>query len=137
MLADRTRGVDRPDSLVVLVVDDDPAVADVAATCLEQHPAAVEAIAETSPQMALDRVESAPSIDCLVSDYHMPEIDGLELHERVADRRPDLPFIVFTSRATADLQRQVDGTGIVAFVQKDGSPGTFDQLTALVEQIAT
>ncbi|WP_181686417.1 response regulator [Halorhabdus salina] len=137
MLADRTQGVDQPDPLVVLVVDDDPAVPDVAATYLEQRLDAVETIAETSPLTALDRVESDPSIDCLVSDYQMPEIDGLELHERVADRRPDLPFILFTATAMADLQRQVAGTGIVAFVQKDGSAETFDQLTAHVEQSAT
>ena len=124
-------------SLQVLVVDDDPAVAEVASSYLENRLDGVDAIAETTPQEAIERIESDPSIDCVISDYKMPDIDGLELHEQVTDRRPELPFILFTAVPSLDLQREANDAGVTAFVEKDGSGDTFDVLTARVRRAAT
>ena len=134
MRRDDMREYPAPDPPVVLVVDDDPAVAEVASTYLERQLQSVETITETSATAALERLDDA-SIDCLVSDYRMPGLDGLELYDRVTERRPDLPFILFTSVGHEEVQRRAMDEGIEAFVEKDGGKGTFDTLTTHVRQV--
>lgn len=135
MRLDDGRDSPTPEPHVVLVVDDDPAVAAVASAYLERRLQSVETLTATSARGALDRIEDA-SIDCLVSDYRMPDLDGLELYERVSARHPDLPFILFTSVGRDDVRRQADGAGVSAFVEKDGSTDTFETLTTHVRQVA-
>jgi len=121
----------------VLVVDDDPAVAEIVAIHVQRRVEGVEAVAETAPRNALDRVDGDPSIECVISDYRMPGLDGLELHDRVSDRRPDLPFILVTASPTRTLERRASEAGITACIEKDGSTRTFDDLTARVRREAT
>ncbi|WP_211194937.1 response regulator [Halorhabdus amylolytica] len=133
--------VDRPsrdcDRLRVLVVDDDLALAEVASTFLERRLERVDAVPVSAPGDALERVEGDPSIDCVISDYRMPGIDGLELYDRVTERRPDLPFILFTASPTEDLEREACEAGVAAFVEKDGSTRTFAALSSRVRREAT
>ncbi|MFB6201223.1 MAG: response regulator [Halorhabdus sp.] len=134
---DAARSAQEREPVRVLVVDDDPAVAEVASSYLERRLDRVDAVAETAPQRAIERIETDASIECVISDYEMPDIDGLELYDRVADRRPELPFILFTAKQSPRLRREATEAGIAAFVTKDGSGETFDALTASVRQEAT
>lgn len=120
----------------VLVVDDEPAVAEVAAAYIERRLADVDVETETSPEAALDRLATGPEIDCLVSDYLMPELDGYELYDRVRERRPDLPFILFTAVPRSELDRPPAETDVNAYVEKNGSTQTFDSLATEVRKEA-
>ena len=63
----------------VLHVDDEPEFADLVASFLSTHHS-FEVLTETHPQQALARLEHT-HIDCIVSDYEMPGMTGLELLE--------------------------------------------------------
>lgn len=41
---------------------------------------------------------SESAFDCVVSDYDMPDTDGIERLRRVRETHPDLPFILFTAQ---------------------------------------
>ena len=76
------------DSIDMLHVDDDPSLVDVAATFLEREEPRLDVETETEPAAALDRIVDG-DVDCVVSDYDMPRMDGLELFEAAREERPD------------------------------------------------
>uniref|UniRef100_Q07H02 histidine kinase n=1 Tax=Rhodopseudomonas palustris (strain BisA53) TaxID=316055 RepID=Q07H02_RHOP5 len=98
----------------VLLVDDDSAVRDVAASMLrEQGCVVVEA---GSGGAALDLLERDPvPFDLMVIDFAMPGMTGAEVAREVKLRRPGLPMIFITGYA--DLAA-VKNLGADAIVQK-------------------
>jgi len=60
----------------VLLVDDDPSLADLMANQLGTLEESFSIRIETDPNDALDAIETG-RIDCVVSDHHMPQMTGL------------------------------------------------------------
>jgi PAS domain S-box-containing protein len=105
------------DSIDVLHVDDDPSLVDVAATSLEREEPRLDVETETEPAAALDRVVDG-DVDCVVSDYDMPRMDGLELFEAVREERPDLPFVLFTGKGNEAVAGEAVSAGVTDYLQK-------------------
>jgi PAS domain S-box-containing protein len=117
----------------VLLVDDDPDFADLTAEQLRSVDDVIDPRVETSPQEALDRLKNgAADIECVVSDYEMPEMDGLELLDRIRDRDPDIPVILFTGRGSEAIASEAISRGVTDYLQK--APGE-DQYTILANRI--
>lgn len=66
----------------VLVVDDHPGTAATLARALSQLGPAIEVISATSARSALDQVRDG-AVDLLITDMMMPEMNGLELIDRL------------------------------------------------------
>jgi two-component system response regulator FixJ len=63
---------------------------------------------------------------CLVIDYRMPAIDGLELVEALHDRGVMVPVIMITGRANKGMRERAIRAGIAAVLEKplfDGALG--------------
>jgi len=77
----------------VLVVDDEPWIAEVLARMLEDEGHKVE----TAPNGAIALAKiTEEAFDLIVCDVHMPDLNGLGLYDEVKRLRPDLlPRIVF------------------------------------------
>lgn len=84
-----------PDTIRVLHVDDEPDLADLTATYLEREDERFTVETETRASRGLDRLDNE-DYDCVVSDYNMPGMDGIEFLETVREEYPNLPFILFT-----------------------------------------
>lgn len=108
---------DEADQIRVLHVDDDEALADLAATFLERECDPLEVVTETSVDAAL-RVLQAQVIDCVISDYDMPGRDGLAFLKHVRNAAPDLPFILFTGYESADLEADALRAGVTEYQRK-------------------
>jgi two-component system response regulator HydG len=78
----------------VLVVDDDPALAESLADGLETH--GFQATFLSDPEKAAAAVASG-GYDALVTDLRMPKHDGLDLLERARLAAKDAPVIVMTA----------------------------------------
>ncbi|HUA50904.1 MAG TPA: response regulator [Candidatus Sulfotelmatobacter sp.] len=87
----------------VLVVDDDDDIRDYTAAILEE--AGYQVATAASPQEALDRLRDGPSIDLMVTDVVLPEIDGLKLAELAKRRQPALN-VLYTSGYPETFERQ-------------------------------
>ena len=70
---------------------------------------------------ALQKIDQYP-YDVIVSDYQMPEKDGIELLKQVRATRPSLPFILFTGRSREEIAIQALNEGADFYIQKAGDP---------------
>jgi len=99
-----------------LVVDDSEFFAEMTATTLtEEH--GIEATFQTSAMDALDWLDDS-RVDCIVSDYEMPGMDGLAFLERVQERYDDLPFILLTGRGDEEIASQAIASGVADYLLK-------------------
>jgi signal transduction histidine kinase len=81
----------------VLLVDDDPAVADSMAAMLDDlgHPVLVA----SSGPAALELIRSEADVDLVITDYAMADMTGVEFARLARQLRPDLPIILTTGYA--------------------------------------
>jgi DNA-binding response OmpR family regulator len=108
------------EKIAVLYVDDEPLLLGVAKIFLEQSgPFRVEIF--RSVDRALERMH-AGRIDAVVSDYLMPEMDGIGFLKIVRARWPDLPFIIFTGRGREEVVIEALNCGADHYLQKGGDP---------------
>ncbi len=117
----------------VLYVDDEEHLLDITKTFLEKtgefH---LETI--TSPREALKLLEQR-SFDALVSDYEMPEMNGLEFLESVRNRWKNIPFIIFTGRGREEVVIRAFDLGADFYLQKGGpSHPQFAELAHKIKQ---
>ncbi|MFP4591164.1 MAG: response regulator [Halobacteriales archaeon] len=116
----------------VLLVEDDPLLSEVSAAYLERIHDDLEVETETRPLDALERIE-ADAFDCIVSDYVMPGMNGLELLEAVRDRDEDVPFIMLTGKGDEHVASEALATGATDYLPKERNT---DQYESLAERIA-
>jgi PAS domain S-box-containing protein len=105
------------EDITALVVDDSEFFASLTADQLEtKH--GIDARTASSPETALDELGSL-DVDVIVSDYDMPEMDGLAFYDRVTDVAPDVPFILLTGRTDGDIASEAISAGIDDYLQKE------------------
>ncbi|MFW6384451.1 MAG: response regulator, partial [Halodesulfurarchaeum sp.] len=101
----------------VLAVDDDADLVDLTATFLEREQEGFRVDTATSVEEALERLEEH-EFEAIVSDYDMPETNGLEFLGEIRDDRPDLPFILFTGKGSEEIASQAIKKGVTDYLQK-------------------
>lgn len=116
----------------VLLVDDEPGAADLAATHVERLVDGVETITRTTPADALAVIREQ-RVDCVVSDYNMPGSDGLELLEDVRAIDPGLPFVLFTGRGSEEIASEAISAGVTDYLQKGVGRDRYEMLANSVE----
>lgn len=117
--------------ICVLHVDDKPDFADMVALLLEQTSDRITVKTATSASEALERL-SEEDFDCIVSDYGMPNQDGIEFLKTVRKDVPDLPFILYTGKGCEEVASDAVSAGATDYLQKES--GT-DQYTILANRI--
>lgn len=110
----------------VLVVDDEPRMGQVVAAALERGGYACEICGDGAA--ALKALEHQPA-DVVVSDIRMPELDGLELLQRIHERWPELPVIFLTAYGSVASAVAAMRAGAFDYITK---PFDNDELRALV-----
>jgi len=120
-------------SIGLLHVDDDPRFRDMTAKFLNQEADQFEIIQAGRVAEAREQLhESAVEIDCIVSDYDLPDMTGVELLKTVREEYPNLPFILFTGKGSEAVASDAITAGVTDYLQKQS--GT-DQYTVLANRI--
>jgi PAS domain S-box-containing protein len=121
---------DQPDNTTILLVEDNLMVREMVVDLLESN--GFKVLAAESPLVAQE-IEQAHngSIDLMVTDVIMPEMNGMELYEVLQNKRPEMP-VLYISGYTSDVVIH-DGTleEEVMFLKK---PFTAEQFLERVRQ---
>lgn len=98
-----------PPSPCVLVVDDDPALLGALEFALKAEGYRVSSCADAETAMRVP----ADQIACLVIDYRLPNIDGLDLAQRLRAAGVTAPLILITSNPDARCRARAAHGGAV------------------------
>jgi PAS domain S-box-containing protein len=112
----------------VLIVDDDAHAARALWRYLSQH----EGVVETDGRRALERFLFEP-FDVVFCEIRMPDFGGLEFHEAVAARRPELlPRIVVV--CSGPLEQAVEERVVSQDIASTTKPYDADEVRRLVDE---
>jgi PAS domain S-box-containing protein len=104
----------------ILYVDDEPGLLELCRIFLEQ-----------TGEFRVDTVDSAADAleqiskmqyDAVISDYQMPEMNGISLLKSIRLKSADLPFILFTGRGREEVVIEAVNNGADFYLQKGGDP---------------
>jgi DNA-binding response OmpR family regulator len=117
----------------LLYVDDEPQLLDIAKIFLEktkEFSVDVEASAKAGLELSKSK-----SYDAIVSDYQMPEMDGIEFLKQVRSTWGDVPFILFTGRGRQEVVIEAINNGADFYLHKGGDPKSqFAELAHKIRQ---
>ncbi len=99
----------------ILIVDDDESLAKVISEFLEVF--GYNALFAIDGESALDTMTRAP-VDAVVSDIHMPGMDGFQLMMEVKNRWPGTPVILITGVSAKEAEKVAFSKGADAFIAK-------------------
>jgi DNA-binding NtrC family response regulator len=106
---------------VVLCVDDDPEIVTSVARFLRLD--GYEVVTSTSPTQAL-AILGSRAVAVLVSDYEMPEMNGIELAVKARRLQPETVRMLLTGRGTLDTAVEGINVGeVYRFLSKPYDPG--------------
>jgi PAS domain S-box-containing protein len=115
----------------VLCVDDDPAMVLMVDGLLRRNGYKVTAYED--PAAALARVKADPgAFDILVTDYNMPEMNGMELATEVVRAAPRLPIIITSGFISDEMRQRATDLHVGALLQKEY---TLERLAGLVHAV--
>jgi FixJ family two-component response regulator len=100
---------------IVFVVDDDISVRESLELLIRSEGWQPETFA-SAPEFLIRPRSLAPS--CLVLDYSLPGLNGLELQKRVAAVRTEMPIIFITGHRNVPMTVQAMKAGAVEFLTK-------------------
>lgn len=115
------------ESIDVLYVDDEREFAETAREFLTRE----------SDRLSITIVDQAPvglrqflegQFDCIISDYEMPGLDGLELLETVREEDPTMPFILYTGQGSERVASEAISAGVTDYLQKQSGSEQYELL---------
>jgi len=121
-----------PESISVLIVDDDQDIADLTSTFLTREKPRFEVRTENSVE---DGLEHLDEIDVIVSDYDMPSQDGLDFLKIVREKHPELPFILFTGRGSESIASEAISKGVTDYLQKGSGSSKYSVLANRINNV--
>lgn len=123
--------------LRVLHVDDEPGYGEVLGEFLTRADDALAVVVETDPRAALERIRGG-GIDCVVSDYDMPGMNGLGLLKAIRECDETIPFILYTGNGDESVASDAISAGVTDYLQKrdiaDQSPVLATRICKAIEK---
>jgi len=111
----QVKKLNQKQELRLLIVDDEPAVAELILYTLSKMPYQVRTANSGSEALTLMREEP---VDILITDINMPDMSGLQLTEKVLGIYPDALVIALTGYGDIDVVVEFMRCGGIDFLQK-------------------
>jgi PAS domain S-box-containing protein len=116
----------------VLYVDDEPELLTLCRLFLEKDGRNTVETAESAAE-GIKKLK-AGHYDVIISDYLMPESDGVEFLKQVREEFGDIPFILFTGKGREEVVIEAINLGVTFYLQKGGNPvSRFKELGQKIE----
>jgi CheY-like chemotaxis protein len=72
--------------------------------------------------------------DCIVTDYRMPNINGLELVKMIRERS-DIPIIMFTGYGNELVAAAGIEAGLNGYMRKNSDPSVYSDLASMIRRL--
>ncbi|MDD4136719.1 MAG: PAS domain S-box protein [Methanoregula sp.] len=120
-------------TIKALYVDDEPDLLEIGRLFLETS-GDLRIDTCTSPLAAQEKLRSL-RYDAIISDYQMPEMDGIAFLKCVRSEFGTIPFILFTGRGREEVVIEAINNGADFYLQKGGAPqAQFAELAHKIRQ---
>jgi len=117
----------------ILLVDDEPAILDIAKRFLEKT-GSISVVTALSAKDALIILRQQ-SFDAIVSDYEMPEMTGVQFLRELRIHGDHTPFIIFTGKGREQIVVEALNAGATFYLEKGSNPkALFAELSNQIEQ---
>ena len=119
------------DTKIIFIVDDSPIQLILLEKVLQREGFIVEAFSNGPDLIKGISIEKP---DLIISDIHMPELNGFELIEEVRrfPKGEKIPCFLISSKADRVIRKKVDTIGADAFIKK---PFEFESLMAVIKDL--
>ena len=112
----------------IVILDDEELVVTSLRTFLDLE-TPYRTVTFTSAKMALQHVQDH-DVDLVISDYLMPEMDGISFLSQVRELKPDVPRIILTGYADKENAiKAINQVGLFQYIEK---PWDNEQLRVIV-----
>ncbi|MHA6204682.1 response regulator transcription factor [Dyella soli] len=101
------------------VVDDDEEVRDSIVAVFRSEGISVCAFPSAETLLASPLIDT---LECLVTDLHMPGMDGFGLRRVLIDQGKPLPVVMMTAFASPETREIANRLGIAEFLEKPTDP---------------
>ncbi len=115
-------------------MDDEKAFLDLAKTILsDEGPFNIETA--TSVDTAFTKLQNN-NFDIIISDYDMPQKNGLDFLKLLREKGYATPFILFTGKGREEIVVQALNMGVDRYISKHGEPKTvYTELSVCIRQL--
>lgn len=114
----------------ILIVDDSSTMRKIVTRCLRQAGLEFDQILEAGDGQEALQVLVDQSVDLVLSDINMPNMDGLTfLKEKAAnDDIKDIPVVMISTESGADIIGEAKALGAVGSIKKPFTPDVVNQI---------
>ena len=105
----------------ILYVDDEAGLLDIGKLFLEKSREFTVTTALSGPD-AIRLLEQETEFDVIVSDYLMPEMNGIEFLNQIRGKNNSIPFIIFNGQGRGEIAIEALNAGADFYFQKSGEP---------------
>ncbi len=113
--------------MLILVVDDSTSIRMVTRCVLER--ADWKVLEASSASTALSMLQG---INCILTDYNMPGMNGIEMVRIIRTRHYFMPIVMMTTDNSLKRQQEAQDAGITAWLIKPYMP---DELIQVVQKV--
>lgn len=115
----------------VLAVTADPTVAQQLSDQLNEE---FQLTSVQTANAALATLDETSDMQCIVSDYELPEVDGISLLETVRVQHPNLPFIIFTGKGSEAVASRAIHARVTDYLIMDRFDNQWNRVIELIKQ---
>jgi len=102
----------------ILAIDDHELVREGLNQVLQGLGNDIDVIQAETAQEAFMVLIAHRDLDLILLDYHLPDMTGLEMLQQLGRRAPEVPVLMISGMANAQLMRQVLAAGAAGFISK-------------------
>ena len=125
--------VDQSEVVRVLHVDDDTSQGEFLKYFLPVSDGAFSIKAVNNPRQALEELR-ANRYDCVVTDYVMPELNGIELAALIR-KEFEVPIIIYTGQGSEEVAEAAFSVGIDDYMRKEMDPSHYQVLAKRIRSV--
>jgi two-component system, chemotaxis family, chemotaxis protein CheY len=111
----------------VLIVDDSSTMRKIISRSLRQAGLAVDEIYEAGDGVEGLNVLGSKSVDLILSDINMPNMDGLEFIKMVRANGNNVPIVMITTEGGEDIIKEAISSGASDSIKKPFTPDQLNQ----------